>query len=389
MFLEIFEKGNRTRAELIRTYNYVSYKNDLNGPGSFEIRIPIIDESLQWMQFANYILFDFGIVGVIKDVKTNVDDDTEIIVSGVLTNGILSYRSILKTEEYHNDIVTISRQLVDELFINPEDEERKISFIKLSSDEKYFPLVEEKIRYQNTGDNLLIVLSELFMPYSFGYSLYPVLQNYDKEHYANISELEFRVIKPVDRTVGNPDGNIPIVFSFELDNLNNLEYRNEGSEYCSVAIVAAEGVGQERHIIQVGDLYKTGIDRIETYVDARDLQPETFNDEEMTDEEKEAEDEKLEEKMRQRGLEKLTQSAKFVSFDGTINTGSMQYTYGVDFNLGDFVTIISKELNLQINLQITSISKSISSGVEYLDIGFGQDRLTIKELFKGKGVLYG
>lgn len=94
----------------------------------------------------------------------------------------------------------------------------------------------------------------------------------------------------------------------------------------------------------------------------------------------------LEEKMLTRGLEKLSEHKKFVSVEGTINTGSMQYTYGKDFNIGDYVTVMSKELNKQINLQIISVTKSISNGVEYLDIEFGYDRLTIMELFKKKGV---
>lgn len=91
-------------------------------------------------------------------------------------------------------------------------------------------------------------------------------------------------------------------------------------------------------------------------------------------------DEELEELMRQRGIEKLEEHQKFISVDSTISTGSMQYKYGVDFNLGDYVTVYSKKLNKMINLQITSVSKSISDGVEIFDIGFGRDRLSIKDL---------
>lgn len=91
----------------------------------------------------------------------------------------------------------------------------------------------------------------------------------------------------------------------------------------------------------------------------------------------------LEEKMKQRGLEKLSETKRFVSFDGAINTGDTKYVYGKDFFIGDYVTVYSKELNRMIDVQIVSVTKSISNGVEYLDITFGYDNLSIRKMLKG------
>lgn len=93
----------------------------------------------------------------------------------------------------------------------------------------------------------------------------------------------------------------------------------------------------------------------------------------------------LEELMKQRGLESLQEHQKFVSFEGTIVTGNMSYTYKKDFFKGDYVTVYSKELNRYVNLQIISVTKSISNGIEYLDIGFGYDRVKIDKIFNSKG----
>lgn len=87
-------------------------------------------------------------------------------------------------------------------------------------------------------------------------------------------------------------------------------------------------------------------------------------------------EEELEELMRQRGLEKLEEHIKFESVDSTIATQSMSYKYGVDFKLGDFVSVYSKKLDRMIPMQITSVTKSINNGTEILDIGFGKDRLS-------------
>lgn len=378
MILEIFDKTSRTRVDLIRTYNYVTYKCEFTGPGSFEIKIPIFDESMVYLKYNNYILFDTGVVGIIKNISTSQNEDQEVTISGILTNGILNYRVISLTKNFYDTIPNIFNDLVDEHFISVEDTKRKISFISLSQN---VPSIPGNVRYQNTGDTILNILSQLSVTYNLGFNLYPIVSNLSVTQDANLSELQFRIIKPVNRTVGNTEGNIPVVFSFELDNLTSLEYSEDSKEYCSIAYVAAEGTGQQRHLIEVGDLTPTGIDRIELYVDARDLQPEESG-EELTAAEIQAINDELEEKMRTRGLEKLSEKQRFISFDGTINTGSMQYIYGTDFNLGDYVTIMSKELNLQVDAQIVSMTKSISNGVEYFDLEFGYDRLLIRKLFK-------
>lgn len=91
-------------------------------------------------------------------------------------------------------------------------------------------------------------------------------------------------------------------------------------------------------------------------------------------------DEELEELMRQRGLKKLMEHQRFVSCNGTISTGGMSYEYGKDFKLGDMVSVYSQQLNIVVNLQIISVTKSISNGVEYFDIVFGHDRMSIRKL---------
>lgn len=91
-------------------------------------------------------------------------------------------------------------------------------------------------------------------------------------------------------------------------------------------------------------------------------------------------EEELLEQMEQRGMEKLVEHQRFISFNGTISTGNMSYEYGKDFFLGDYVTVYSSKLGKYANLQITSVTKSISNGVEHLDITFGTDRLKVAKL---------
>ena len=380
MNLEIFDKDDKQRKDIVRTYDFVQYEDEFNGIGSFTITMPTNEESLQYLKFGNFILFEEGVVGIVKSIGDTEEDSTTFTIKGTLTNGILAHRSFLKTMTFYDTLTANARAMVSTLMLDSTDTNRYIDFVKLSEDEQYIPETE-KIRIQDTGDKLNEVLTTMFLPYSLGYEMYPNIEDYDEESgkLANLASIEFRVLKPTDRTIDNTEGNPPVVFSFEMSNLKRMEYLDDGSIYNTIAIVAAEGTGQERKTIEVGESDKKGYDRIELYVDARDIQSE---DEEgnvvLTTKE-------LEELMRQRGLEKLEEHKRFISFDGSISDGGIQYTYKKDFYKGDYVSVVNTTLNQIVNLQIVSVTKSISNGVEYFDLTFGYDRMKVRSLKERSG----
>lgn len=102
-------------------------------------------------------------------------------------------------------------------------------------------------------------------------------------------------------------------------------------------------------------------------------------------------DEEYKELLKQRGLQKLEECKRFISFNGTVLVvGGTTYKYKEDFNLGDYVTVIDKDLNLQFDLQITEISKTVTEkGEEKFDIVFGEERATVQELIRRGGMLNG
>jgi len=373
MKLEVFEKNTRTRVDIIRSYNYVYYEDEFSDRGKFEIRIPVHDHSLMWLyQLGNWILFDDGVLGIIKGVRDYEDSDTEITIYGYLSNHILEFRSFLLTSIYYDTPPQIALSMFDELFVNPDDERRKIGFLEASED---VPEWSGKIRYQSTGKTFLETLRTMFSPYDLGVELYPVVKNYDEQtgQYANIDSFEFRIIKPVYRTVNNTDGNTPVVFSFDNNNLQNLEYEEDGQDFASVAIVASEGTGQQRLTTEVDNtsIEYTGYERIELYVDARDLQSDEESEDPITDEE-------LLEMMVERGKEKLQDHMIFISFNASIIEG--KYKYGVDFNKGDYVSVVDKNTNRIYDVQIVAYRKTYSEGVEHNDLTIGIDRMKVHKL---------
>lgn len=374
MYLAIIDYKTRLVLDMIKTYDFVQYVDEFSGSGSFQINVPMSDDTFAYLVRKNFIFFEEGIVGVIESCKDSQDEEKQVIVIGKLTNSILSLRSLLKTERYNTTITMIARSLVEKHFIQPTDEKRRIDCITLATDEKYNP-TSEKIAFCDTGTNVCQSISKMFLPYGYGFELYPIVEDYNaQQDAANLTSLEFRVLKPVDRTIDNTEGNTPVVFAFQLNNLSRLEYEEDGSTYCSMAIVASEGTGSERKTLEVGDTEKTGLDRIELYVDARDIQSENEDGTTISDEE-------LYSLMKQRGLEKLEEHGIFLSFSGSVLvSGDNRYVYGKDFYKGDYVSVIDEVRNRIFDLQITSVTKSISQGIEHFDIDFGLDRLTVRRL---------
>lgn len=380
MKLEIFEKSTRVRVGMIKVYSFVQYIDDFCGQGSFTIKIPTNEQSLSHIDENNYVLFEDGVAGIIKRKKTSQDNDTEIEISGYLTPFILSYRSFEVTAKYTGSVPKVLRKMVSDYFIDNQNQLRNIEYLKLSNNANFNPDSDTNVSVQYTGNSVLDAMSQLSLQYNFGFELFPVILDYDEESgiETNLSEFEFRVFEPKDRTINNTDGNTPVVFSFELNNLSRLDYEKDARAYANVAIVASEGEGTSRKILEVGETQASGIDRIEFYVDARDIQSDTQG-EVLSEPE-------LNNLMEQRGLAKLEEHQRFETFDCSIISGDMSYEYKKDFFKGDFVSVYDKNLNINVNLQITSVLKSSSNGVEYFDIVFGYERIKVDKIFDTKKV---
>lgn len=372
MKLEVFDKYTRVRVGMIKTYNYVSYTDPLRDQGKFSITIPTVEESLEYLSIGNYIWFEDNVFGIIKGISDVQDEDTEVTVYGFLLNHFLTYRSNLMVQKYNDKIGNIARSNFTDLFINPTDARRAINFFTIDSDDRDLTKYPKEITYQNTGKNFLDNISDLFEPYGLGFEMIPEFPSESQEEVwlAKLINIKLHIICPQDRSFGNLEGNVPIVFSFDLDNVLNLNYDEDHREYKTTAFVASEGVGQDRKTLEVGDSEVTGIDRIELYVDARDIQTDSDPEHPLTEEE-------LLEMMEERGLQKLGDSSKYITFNVSVNTDSMRYKYGVDFYKGDYVSVIDKRMNKKIDVQITEITKTISRGIEHFDIKFGLDRIDI------------
>lgn len=381
MLLEIFSIATGERVSMIKTCKFSQYVEEFCGSGSFSLTVPIEDDSLKYLNKDHFILLDKDVMGIIRYRKKTTEASSSVEIKGYLTNKILEWRYFLVTKMFKGTITKISRDMVDFFFINNEDERRNISLIKLSEDPKYIPAAEST-SIQATGKTVGYVLSSLLSQYGYGFSLVPTIAKYDEKlgQVTNIADLSFRVHKPSDRTIGNTEGNTPVVFSTSMNNLSSSTYIEDDTEYCSTAIVAGEGEGILRTTVEIGDVEASGMNRIELYVDARDLQSEVDEEAAMTDEE-------YREILTNRGYSYMEDHASLQSMEGTVIDGASSYVYGRDFFNGDYVSVIDEEFDLIASVQISSVTKSSTESGEKLDITFGKERVTIQKIVRKRGIV--
>lgn len=365
------------RIENITNYSFAQYKKVLNGSGEFEIQMPLGPEAINILQNGYIIIFERTVAGIITYFQSDINEQTAnkvLTIRGKLLNALLSQRCIISTTIESGTRTQVVRDLVDKNCISATDTKRNIS-IQLSTDPTYNPAGDtEVIKTQFTGKTLQDCIESTLDPKEMGYDVVPVLGT------TSINNFEFRVILGSDRTVGNTNGNAPVVFSGDLRNILQHKYTYNSNDYKSMAYVAGEGEGTARTIVEVGNTQSSGLSRYELYVDARDLSSEEEDSSQMTPAE-------YEQILISRGQSKLSENSTEESYSASINTLGAQYEYGTDYFLGDLVTIIDKNLDMTLNARVTEIQATSLGEKTLFDVSFGYYKMSTSKKLRRNGVI--
>lgn len=306
--------------------------------GKFELHCPVTSHNIKTLLRNNLIwIKGSNEVGIIEYRNLFIDDKGEQIkINGRFYTSILDGRIQYSTEQYTNkEVEIIMRNMVDRNCINTIAG-RKLPILlgKLNN-------FNDKINYQKSYGNLLEELNILSETSNIGFYIRTDLEN--RKHH-------FETYKGVDRSI-NQDTNSHVVFSRDNDNLYEQDYTDSGYDLRTTAIVAGEGEGAGRTVVEVENQH-TGRNRKEIFVDARDLQKE-IDDTFLSDTE-------YRNILTQRGLEKLAEYKEIQTFEGKIITNN--YIYKEDYDLGDIVTVMDKDWNVTVNTRIIEINEIYENG---------------------------
>ena len=257
-----FSNGAFTRAALVDHAKSVIWVKRFNDAGQFELYIPASTEMLELFTGDEIILTrdDSTAVMSVENVhlETDAEDGDYITVSGRSVECFLGRRIVPKQTTFQETAAeTVIRSLITQNVINPTVTSRNIALITLGTAQGYTDVINKQV----TGKNLLDVISSICKEQNYGFELQFVNGNF-----------VFNLYKGVDRSY-DQNTNTFVVFSPEFENLGNTEYSRDKSTLYNAVYVAGEGQGTNRVIVGVGST--SGLQRRETWVDARNESSET------------------------------------------------------------------------------------------------------------------
>lgn len=376
--IEILDE-NLKKVDILRKYTFVQYNDKFREVGTFKINARIVQENLYLLDRTKefYVLFDGTVFGKVENVKRESDSEYEqtIVLSGRLGLLLFTKRVIAGTIKFKGNTAQFVKNVIYNEIVKDQSSKRYVNIDIQYDDETYLTSFCSLIDKQVTGGYVWDSVQSVLEQDKLGLYFVPIVET---EHIpslgtepTNISKWKLTISAGKDRTKGNTKGNVPVVFSQSLSNIARTDYELDTQKYCNVAYVAGEGEEEQRKWYEVyakeettrGVEEKTGWKRNELWIDARDIQSTDEEGNEIT----EAEYETL---IKQRADEKFTDNAIEESYTATLTEANKQYTYGVDYVLGDLVTVIDDELGISIDVQVTGVTKSTEGVREIVDIDF-------------------
>ena len=262
-------------------------------------------------------------------ISTAVDEGNYITVKGRCLKSILYRRIIWEQTNISGKLEGSIKRLLDENAIQPSSNPRKIKGLEIGS----MLTTDINVDTQYTGDNLGETITAICKNYGLGWDVELDLDN--KKFY-------FILYEGTDRSYRQQD-NPWIVFSNDFENLLTTNYTYSKSAFSNVAKVAGEGEGTQRKSTIVGEA--SGMDRYESFVDARDL---STNEGELSESEYIT-------RLKERGEEKLAETTATENFEG--ETIDYTYNFGKDYFLGDIVEVVN-EYGMEAVTRVTEMIES-------------------------------
>ena len=326
------------------------------GVGDFEIYIQCTEDNIALINQAEYVTRpNNDEVGVIESISIagNPQDGKMMTISGRFAKAILDRRLIYnlsgntnKATILRGNVETNIRKVVSDNAIDCADTSRNIDIIQLGAvagiDKKIVNESGVAARKQVSYANLLSYTDSVLQEYGLG----------AKMTLSEEKKLLYKVYEGVDRSPDNPNGISPIIFSQEYDNLTESNYSLDTSQEKNVALIGGAGEGLNRFYTLLGNA--SGLSRKEQWVDASSIEKE-YEDSSGT--QQSYTDAEYTEMLKTKGKQDIIPLRVVEDFGGTIDVMNGNWVYGIDFSLGDIVTVQDNDIGKYINVRIVEVTE--------------------------------
>ena len=302
---------------------------------------------------------------IIENFFYTDENETEIEVHAYSLNYMLSWRSIITQQYYSGNVESVIKAFINSNCINPSDSNRIIpnlriapnSGIDVDVDSSAFGLTVEEHCFSICNDHDMTI---------------DVLMNHQDKKFDVVTW------QGADRSTLQSD-NPHVIFSKEFDNIINQQYTNSKTDYKTTAIVAGEDWYEEgRLTVKIND-DKSGYDRRELFIDSGLTSDFTDDDgyRNLLSEED------YRSVLKDEGKQTLANHQIIETFESQVDMYS-QFEYGVDYGLGDKVSVRNDEIGKVLHTRVISATLTSNREGTNLSINFGSNIPDLIESIKRK-----
>lgn len=378
-YVEI-RNGHRQLIGIVDNATSVIWGSEYYGTGRFEIYVRATAQTAKLLEVENYVTRPNDVnIGVIENVNITwtPQEGRMIIASGRFAKSILDRRVIyslsgtsVKPTVLGGEVQMAVRHLVRSNIIASSQAYRNVSFIKLGEYSNIHKLIVDEegkaAMLQARFEGLLSYTDSLLRDYHLG-----AYMRLDRD----TRNLLYNVYEGKDRSMGNTAGNAPVIFSQEFDNLLSSNYTHQDTAFKNTALIGGEGEGLEQFCVLIGGS-NMGLARREVFVDAKS-QGKTYTEEttneagEAVEVERTYTDAEYTALLKAHGHQDLTQRQIVETFTGEVDVMNSDKVFGVDFWIGDIVTIYDTHLSAYINTRILTATEVQDENGYKLAITYG------------------
>lgn len=335
-----------TLAGIIEDFISIIWRPAYSDIGDFEIYLSATPKAVELLQKNYYVVRSQDVsevdgvktykkVMIIKNIEltTDVEDGDFLTVSGRELKYLLHQRVVWGLSIIKDTVEYAIRRLIGSNAVSAVEPTRVIPNMQFAEPKGY----TETIELQRSNKQLDEAVIELCESYGYGWDIY-ITDN----------KLTVDVYKGVDRSYNQTERPY-VVFSEGFDNLHDSTYELKSEDYANMALVGGEGEEYERIYAYVNNDV-AGLDRYEIFVDAKSVS------QNLNSEEDALSTAEYIAVLEEHGKEELAKKTMTEGFSGEI-ISDLTYVYGVDFFLGDIVTV-SNKYNMTRNVRIISAIES-------------------------------
>lgn len=325
----------------IDEFNSLQWTRKYYDFGDFDLECSI--SFFEMIQQGFYLFRQGYELAYIEEIKYKRSDDNEYVlhVSGQFISSMLNDRVIVGEKKFTGTHEVIARQMLNENFINPNDVNRKISNLSLAEVRSLGEDTTLEIKDDEVGEELNSFLEEKELS-----------QRIDYDYLTN--QLLYSVWQGLDRTE-EQSINTWAVFSDDYDNVADVEYSNDTSDYKNFAYV----VGKDNKTITVNNV-KLGERRREMIVSSSDS---------------------VDADLKTKGTQELDKEKPVEVIDCTVISNE-NLLYKRDYDLGDLCTIKIRSIDKMANMRITEVREIYEDGEVTIVPKFGDDYITITKFIE-------